>query len=596
MKQKNLRSMYEAVLFALTTVWKVDRTRILYGIIYNVVKQFFNVFYGVYFLRTILVYIEMERPFFSVLHILCFMLFVNVLFYFLNGHYKEIYLPRFEMKLSQYIDEKIWEKTSEVPYDEYNQSSFLDTYKRILNNTTSNVEKIISSVETMSGLLVALVMILIYTIRVDVFALILSVLPLVYSYFIGGKSEKLLFDLDKSTTKAYRQKEYARRVFYLPQYAKEMKTTSVYKAVEQLYDDGVEENIRQHKRLGKRIAFFRTTEICLSDVVVVILPVAYVIIRVLTGSHFMIGDFLGITQSVTYFGWDLEWFSHMLLDIKSASLYIQEYSQYMEQEYHQDKNHCSKAMCFTHPFVLKCVDVAYTYPGKEHSCALDNVNLSIRQGEKIAIVGENGAGKSTLVSLLMNLLQCTKGQITLNDRDLKEISPEQLKRFFGVVLQDFHLYPISVRDNISINGPLDDNLLWATIRNLGLQHCIKDLDECLTHEFSNDGLELSGGQKQRLALARVIANDYPFIIVDEPTSALDPITEKDIYHTLFKCAADKTLVFISHRLSTTRFVDRIIVMQKGTVVEEGTHQQLMEIKGYYYELYTMQENMYRESV
>jgi len=143
-------------------------------------------------------------------------------------------------------------------------------------------------------------------------------------------------------------------------------------------------------------------------------------------------------------------------------------------------------------------------------------------------------------------------------------------------------------------GPLDDEVLWAAIRKVGLQNRISDLDSPLTREFSDEGLELSGGEQQRLALTRVIANNYPFIILDEPTSALDPITEQEIYQLLFQAVSDKTLLFISHRLSTTRFVDRILVLKDGTIVEAGSHQELMEKNGYYHYLYTLQRNMYRE--
>ena len=129
---------------------------------------------------------------------------------------------------------------------------------------------------------------------------------------------------------------------------------------------------------------------------------------------------------------------------------------------------------------------------------------------------------------------------------------------------------------------------------MGLRDCIPSLDVRLTKEFSDDGLELSGGQQQKLALTRVIANDYPFIILDEPTSALDPIAEQEIYERMFRAAADKTLLFISHRLATTQFVDRILVLKDGAIVEEGSHRQLMEAKGYYHFLYNLQKDLYRE--
>lgn len=588
--------MLKAICLSVKTAWQIDKVRVFYEIFYNLVKQFFNVFYGVYFLRTILAYIETGRDLYSILFILCFMLTVNIIFYLLNNYFKEVYLPRFDLKISQYMYEKIVIRTSKVPYDIYNQPEFLDQYKRVLDNTVPNMQKTLSALGTMSGLIIALLMVAIYVIQVDVFAILLSVFPLLYSYFISEKGEVYQFQLNQKTTNSNRKKEYARRIFYLPQYAKEIKMTSISRAVQNTYDEGVKENIQQYKEIGKKITLFHFIELCIGDVFMIMLPVAYVAIRVLTGSSLMIGDFIGIAQSITYFSWDLEWFFDMILEIKSASLYIGEYETYMKvEEKEQDWEKGMNESADISSFSLVCKDVAYAYPGSHEGIyALHDINLTIRQGEKIAIVGENGAGKTTLVYLLMHMLSCTKGTIRLNDKNLDDFAPDQLNCFFGVVLQDFHLYPISVRENICVNGSLDDAALWSAIRKMGLQDCITDLDARVTKEFSDDGLELSGGQQQKLALTRVIANSYPFIILDEPTSALDPIAEREIYQLMFQAVTDKTLLFISHRLATTRFVDRILVLKDGTIIEEGSHQQLMDAQGYYHYLYTLQENMYRE--
>lgn len=586
--------MLKAICFSIKTAWQINKVRIFYEVFYNLIKQFFNVFYGVYFLRTILVYIETGQELSSIFLVLLFMLSINVLFYMFRNYFQEVYLPRFEIKVSQYIYEKVVAQASYIPYDRYNQQEFLDQYQRVLDNTVPNIQKTLNALGTMCGLLVALLMVAVYVVQVDLFALLLSIFPLLYSYFLSKKSEEYQFQLNQKTTNSKRKKEYARRIFYLPQYAKEIKMTSISKAIRSLYDEGAEENIHQYRKIGKKIALFRFVELCIGDVFVIMLPVAYVAVRILTGSSFMIGDFIGIAQSITYFSWDLEWFVDMVLEIKSASFYIEEYQKYRNENVYGREESTDEPVDFS-SFTLVCNKVAYAYPGSEEGVyALHDINLTIHQGEKIAIVGENGAGKTTLVNLLMHILSCTKGTIQLNGRNLDDFASDQLKDFFGVVLQDFHLYPVSIRENICVNGPLEDAVLWQAIRAMGLQESITSLDARVTKEFSDDGLELSGGQQQKLALARVIANDYPFIILDEPTSALDPLSEQEIYRSVFEAVAGKTLLFISHRLATTQFVDRILVVKDGTIIEEGSHQQLIEQKGYYYGLYTLQENMYRE--
>ena len=194
----------------------------------------------------------------------------------------------------------------------------------------------------------------------------------------------------------------------------------------------------------------------------------------------------------------------------------------------------------------------------------------------------------------MHLLSCTKGTINLCGQNIETFRHEQLKSFFGVILQDFNLYPISVRDNININGTINDSEIWNALDKVGLTDKVTNLNTRITREFSDDGLELSGGQQQKMALCRVIANHYPFVILDEPTSALDPLTEQEIYQLLAQTLSDRTMLFISHRLATTQFVDRILVMKDGTIVETGSHNELMKKNGYYSYLYTLQENMYKE--
>jgi len=590
--------MYKSVKLCLKLVWNVDPCRFLYELIYNSLKQFFNVFYGVWFLRTLLVFVENNKELNHILSLLIFMLLVQLLFYYTNSHFKEVYLPRFQIRLQQSIHETIAKRALRLPYDKYNNPEFLDLYKRVLEETAPAVTKIVNSLGTLAGILVAIIMIAVYIIPVDPIALLMSLLPLVYTYFVSSKKEKSQFELTRATTLPNRKKEYAERIFYLPQYAKELKLTGVYRAIQELYDEGASENITQYKKHGRKIAVLRTVEACISDVLIIMLPILYVAARVLLGAKLQIGDFVGIAQSIDYFAWDIEWFFNTIVDIKAATFHIKEYTNYLDDcdcIVANDGQIQGISTLGVGNYTLSFRDVAYAYPGSDNGVyALRDINLDIRKGEKIAVVGENGAGKSTLASLLMHLISCTEGSITLDGQNINSYAPNELRNFFGVVLQDFHLYPLSVRENIDPKGDLKDEEIWSALRKMELDCIIKDLDTPLTREFSENGLELSGGQQQRLALARVVAKNYPFVILDEPTSALDPLIEQHIYCLLNRTLSDRTLFFISHRLATTQFVDRIIVVKNGTIVEIGSHSELIALGGYYYSLYTLQETMYKE--
>ena len=370
--------------------------------------------------------------------------------------------------------------------------------------------------------------------------------------------------------------------------------TRISNVIKDIYQDGAEQTEAGHRKEGKRIAGISFAELFLGDAVSMILPLVYVIVRMLYGASYLMGDFIGIAQAITIFSSDVEWMLDTMIELKSASLYINDYKNYIEQEETQVKR--ENRIDISNGFDIKFEHVKYQYPGsKEGTFALNDVSVEIRSGEKIAVVGENGAGKTTFISLLVNLISSSSGSVLLNNLDINSYDRDELKSFFGVVFQDYHIYPVSVRDNLSINGAIATSEIIEAIQKVGLQNRIHDIDNVIGKELSDRGLMLSGGERQRLALARMIVNDFPVVILDEPTSALDAQAERKINTIILDALKDtnRTLIFISHRLSTTKLVDRILVFDDGRIIEEGNHKELLEKEGLYSKLYNEQSNMYK---
>ena len=462
------------------------------------------------------------------------------------------------------------------------------------------------------GLLEAFVMVLYYIVNVDVFAIVLSGFPLLHSFFLAEKSAELEYALNKKVSSFARKKEYARRVYYLRDYTAEMRTTKIGRIMREIYQEGFWQTVDTYKKDGKKITLTAFWELLLGDTASMVLPLVYVVIRMLCGTRYLMGDFIGITQAITIFSSDVEWLLDTALELKMASLYISDYLDYLSQEDYQEKDvqkthqmnkvqnnlqaNEAQKIDITNGFRITFEHAGYRYPGNpESTFALDDISVDIRNGEKIAIVGANGAGKTTFVSLLVNLISCTSGRVLLNDIDINAYERGELKSFFGVVCQDYQIYPVSVRDNISINGSIADADIMDAIQEVGLAGRINDINLAIGKEINDKGLVLSGGERQRLALARVVANNFPVVILDEPTSALDALTERNINHLILNALKDRgsTLIFISHKLSTTKLVDRILVFDNGRIVEDGNHEELMEQGGLYSRMYREQSNMYR---
>jgi ABC-type multidrug transport system fused ATPase/permease subunit len=251
-------------------------------------------------------------------------------------------------------------------------------------------------------------------------------------------------------------------------------------------------------------------------------------------------------------------------------------------------------------YTIEFKDVSYKYL-KTDNYALRHLNLKINAGERLAVVGLNGAGKTTMIKLLLRLYDPTEGVITLNGVDIKKYDREDYYRLFAPVFQDVETFAFPIAENVSMKtaADTDKDKVAKVLEEAGLAEKIASLkhgiDTYITNIVEDDGIDLSGGEKQKLALARALYKGAQVVVLDEPTAALDPISENSLYETYDEMMKGKATVFISHRLASTRFCTRIILIEAGRIKEEGTHDELLAKKGRYYELYETQAKYYRDN-
>lgn len=241
-------------------------------------------------------------------------------------------------------------------------------------------------------------------------------------------------------------------------------------------------------------------------------------------------------------------------------------------------------------------DVSFRYPGTE-AYALRHVSLKFKIGEKLALVGMNGSGKTTFIKLMCRLYDPSEGEILLNGVNIKKYDYDEYMSIFSVVFQDFLLFAFQLGQNVAANQKWDASRAEQTLRRAGFGERLASLPDgtetYLYKHFDKSGVEISGGEAQKIALARALYKDAPFIILDEPTSALDPISEYEVYSKFNEIAGDKTAIYISHRLASCRFCDKIAVFHKGAIVQTGSHETLLaQAEGKYYELWNAQAQYY----
>ncbi|WP_337575517.1 ABC transporter ATP-binding protein [Fournierella sp.] len=300
----------------------------------------------------------------------------------------------------------------------------------------------------------------------------------------------------------------------------------------------------------------------------------------------------GFTQWVTKI---LEMFTQLHQQSLDISI-VREFLEYPEPFRFEEGDPLPKDLRL--PCEIHLENVSFRYP-KAEADTLHQIDLTIRPGEKLAVVGLNGAGKTTLVRLICGFLDPTEGRVLLNGEDIRRYNRREYYQLFSAVFQEFSVLEASVAENVAqrVEG-IDEERVRRCLEQAGLTEKVQSLSKGLQtpigRQVFEDGVELSGGQTQRLMLARALYKDGPILVLDEPTAALDPIAENDIYQKYSEMTHGKTSVFISHRLASTRFCDRILMLESGRITEEGTHDQLLAQGGSYAKLFAVQSRYYKE--
>lgn len=291
--------------------------------------------------------------------------------------------------------------------------------------------------------------------------------------------------------------------------------------------------------------------------------------------------------------------SSTLIRLKTQNTYLSSYSEYLEIPNEKYEGTLPVEKRIDNEYELEFKNVSFGYPGSGEM-ALKNVSFRLRTGCRLAIVGANGAGKTTFIKLLCRLYDPTEGEILLNGINVKKYDYNEYIRLFSVVFQDYKIFSFSVAENVSASQDFDEDRVRRSLEEAGLYDRVMEMKEGIhtkllkdQQEDGEEGMEISGGEKQKLALARALYRDAPVVILDEPTSALDPIAEQDIYQRFNRMVEDKTAIFISHRMSSCRFCDTIVVFDEGHIVQTGSHEELLQDKeGIYSRMWEAQARYY----
>lgn len=502
-----------------------------------------------------------------------------------------------ELKVRRAFMELLFQKSVDVDLKCYDRPEYYQ--KMLMANQESN-NRAWAVYKTFVNLVDALVsgaVLLTVVIHLDVTVFLLTIAIHFISYAFGIRKNRVSFQSYQGRVVYDRQADYVNRVFLEKQYAKDLKLTNISRVLFEKLNEAAEGMKSINRKYGKRKAVLeagdRLAQVILGD----LMTLLYLAYQTLVRGLYSFGSMAALWNSYNTLKSKTGTLMGIFREIQEHSIYIERFLSFVEykNEIQSGNRELSEV---SGPLSFDFQNVSFGYDPQRP--VLKNFDLTVNGNERLAIVGSNGAGKSTLVKLLLRLYDPDEGAIYLNGVDIREFPVEEYRKLLiGYLPQNFQMYAASLAENVRMDlvGEGEKDRIEQAMKQAGIWDKVKGLtgavDAEYTREFSENGVVFSGGERQKMALSRLLYAAPRCIVLDEPSSALDPRSEHGMNQYLFRQAKEQTMIIISHRLSTTRMVDRIVYLENGKVIEDGSHEELMALGKKYAKMFTRQAEMYR---
>lgn len=506
-------------------------------------------------------------------------------------------------KVREKVKLLLYEKAKDLDLECYDNPEYYNKMVLALSEVDNQIERCVTFLQNTAAGITVFISTGIYFLSKDGPSVIFATVSFLMAFFFNQLYNKLVFKIRVARNPHERKREYVKRVFYLSDYAKELRLNpEVSDILFERFEQANDEIYQIEKKNARRrylLGFIRryVSNGLISDV----FYISYLVFQAAVRGVLSFSSVAILYNSFGRLKRGMSIFTDVYPYACETSLYVQKIRDFLDYEPKIRDTRRLEPGAGAKQMELKNVSFAYR---EKDADLLHDINLVMKPGEKIALVGYNGAGKTTLVKLLMRLYDVRSGQILADGVDIRDYDVRGYRESIGTVFQDFQIFAGSVRENVlmdladPMNRQQQDKRVLQSLEDSGLSKRVgrmpAGMDTCLTTETMEDGINLSGGESQKLAIARVFYQKAGLMILDEPSSALDPIAEYQLNHAMLSATEDKTVIFISHRLSTTRLADRIIMLEQGRIVEQGTHEELLAANGQYARMWRVQAGAYIE--
>ena len=505
--------------------------------------------------------------------------------------------PVNDITIKEKIFSEVYQKMHRIEMSTLDKPEFYDKYNRAINEAEYRFTQIFSKIESFLSSLLTFFSVFTMIAMMEWELLGIAIISSGVSVLLSTKISKYNYAKHNALTRVERKINYIRRLFYLPQYKEEVKTSKYDDMLIQRLDKSTNEYAEKLAEYQTPIAIFTIVRNWQTFVINFGFASMWIGKKIVQGAV-AISSFTSLIYACTTISEALSNIFAIIPQFTEHSLFIENLRVIMDYEPSIEKETNTKQVQQANNHAITVEKVSFRYHS-DSEYVLKDISLSIGRGEKIALVGENGAGKSTLVKLLLRLYDPEKGILYFDDDKYQELGVTSLRDAISVVYQKIQPLALTIGENVlerEVENSIDEERVRTALQRSGLYEKVSTLSEKiytpLTREFEENGIELSGGESQKLVIAKAICKDAGVIIMDEPTSSLDPLSEQEMYQRMIEMCEGKTLVLISHRLYSTKMVDRIYYMEKGMIVERGSHEELMQYNGKYAHMYRVQVSQY----
>ena len=550
-------------------------------------------------IRYVLHCAEFHEPFWKAFAYIGAILLINMIQIIPDGYFIHGWTYKAKPMLYRSLKEKMYEKAAEIDLSCYDDPKYYNDFVLAVAEAESSIDRFLKMCNMMVQGITVIVTTGAFYIMTDATGILFVLASFVLRFLVSRVLNKLNFDVRLKVNPLERKRNYVSRVFYLNDYAKELRLhPKVGDKLEKEFEETNDEIAKKQKRVGLKRTFLNfTRDYVVGDFIMDGLYITYLVFKATVLRTLAYSDAVVLFNRTSSLRRGFANIADVVPMAQENSLYIDKIRAFLDYKPKMELNVGETVPSNNAELSLKHVSFKYSEDADE---TLKDITLKVKPGEKIAIVGYNGAGKTTLIKLLMRLYDPTEGTITYHGKDIKDYKPCDYRRRIGVVFQDYQMYGATLLENVLMTdskaGDYSEEAAKEALERAGfskrLQTLPHSLDTQVTTEFDKDGINFSGGESQKIAISRAFYKDADILIMDEPSSALDPIAEYELNKAMESAAKGKTVFYISHRLSTTRDADRIILLEKGCIVEEGTHESLLEMNGKYAEMWRVQAGRY----